>query len=390
MTYSNIKVEQIDERHQVIEDYGEILSRSEMVALLLKNFKNSKYQNNCIYGEINNKKYCIYFKNISYLGTPHPYFKKRIQIGDNFKSIYNENQDKGIQTLLLGIYKYKSTVLFVDFDITRYVTKKSHNSSAHVYTIDLKNGLLFGIFQKEDFNKNVITVFNEKNVNKYLLSKIDDAVDLRLDFVAVLDDFYSGIHKKWNGIDSYKEMLRADFNNALQPEWPGFYHEFKLDEYIKNHSVSHAIQYKQNKKKGEIDLDLYFPQSEAYGDLKAHSNDSGGIQGNDWDTIMNVIENSSVYYIVCNHDTERDINHHNEVTIFWNTQLGKSNLLSYSSKMKHSVELTSYYVLEINQFNKQYLDVFHQGHNSDGSPRNPKISIKTKNIGNFLIHQMNF
>ena len=124
--------------------------------------------------------------------------------------------------------------------------------------------------------------------------------------------------------------------------------------------------------------------------MKAHSNDSTGIQGNDWQTIMDVIEDSSVYYVVCNHNTERDRDHNNEVTIFWNTQLHKEYLLSYASKMKHSVELTSYYVLEINRFNKQYLDVFHQGHNSDGSPRNPKISIKIKNIGNFLIHQMNF
>ena len=185
-------------------------------------------------------------------------------------------------------------------------------------------------------------------------------------------------------------MLDAGFNHALQPEWPGFYHEFKLDQYIKCHKVGHAIQYKQNKKKGEIDLDLYFPQTSAYGDLKAHSNDSTGIQGNDRETIMDVLQNSSVYYIVCNHNTEKDRDHNNEVTTFWNRKLGKSNLLSYANKMKHSVELSSYYVLEINRFNMQYLDVFYQGHNSDGSPRNPKISIKMKNIGNFLIHQMNF
>lgn len=390
MTYSNIKVEQINENYQVIEDYGEILSKSEMVEILLKSFKNAKYENGCIYGEKSGQRYCIYFKNVSYLGTPHPFFKKRIQIGDNFKDIFRDNESKGIKTLLIGVYKYKSIVLFVDFDITRYVTKKSHNSSAHVYTIDLKNGLLFGIFQKEDFNKNIITVFDEANVDKYLLSKIDSSVDLRLDFIAVLDDFYSGIHKRWHGISSYQEMLAARFNHALQPEWPGFYHEFKLDEYINSHDVGHAIQYKQNKKKGEIDLDLYFPQCAAYGDLKAHSNDSAGIQGNDWETIMTVIGTTSVYYVVCNHNTERDRDHNNEVTIFWNTKLGKPDLLSYSNKMKNSVELTSYYILEINRFNKQYLDVFHQGHNSDGSTRHPKISIKTKNIGNFLIHQMNF
>lgn len=390
MIQSNIKVEQITADYQVVEDYGEILSKAEMSRILLSNFPETSYKNGCIYGTRAKKKYCIYFKNISYLGTPHPHFKKRIQIGDNFKDVYRENQRNNIQTLLLGVYKYKDIILFVDFDITRYVAKKSHNSSAHVYTLDLKNGLLLGVFQKEDINKNIITVFNEANVEKYLSSKIEGTTDLRQDFVVILDDFYTRLHKQWHGIASYQEMLNAGFNNALQPEWPGFYHEFKLDQYIKQHNVSHAIQYKQNKRKGEVDLDLYFPQVSAYGDLKAHSNDSTGIQGNDWDTIMDVIQTTSVYYIVCNHNTEKDRDHNNEVTIFWNTQLGKPNLLSYANKMKNSVELTSYYILEINRFNQQYLDVFHQGHNSDGSPRNPKISIKMRNIGNFLIHQMNF
>lgn len=391
MTYSNIKVEQISDNYQVVEDYGEILNKNEVKDILLKYFKNTTYKNGCLYGEKAGEKYCIYFKNISYLGTPHPFFKKRIQIGDNFKEIYKENKNNNIKTLLIGVYKYKSTLLFVDFDTTKYATNKSHNSSAHVYTIDLKNGLLFGIFQKEDIRKNLITVFTPDNVEKYLKSKLVGGVDLRLGFITILDDFYTSLSKRWFGIDAYQEMIDAHFNNAYQPEWPGFYHEYKLDKYIREHSgTSQDIQYKQNKKSGEIDLDLFFPRVSTYGDLKAHSNESTGIQGNDWDTVMRVLETDSIYYIVLNHDTEKDRNYGNEVAIFWNTKLGKENLLSYANKMKHSVTLTSYYVLEINKFNKQYLDVFHQGHNSDGSPRNPKIQIKDKNIGNFLIHKMEF
>lgn len=390
MQLSNIKVEQITSSYAVVEDYGEILTRAEMVDLFEKHFSNIECKNGCMYGWYNDKPYCIYFKNISYLGTPHPYFKKRIQIGDNFKQVFADNQSKGITTLLMGVYKYKETVLFVDFDVTKYATRKSHNSSAHVYTIDLKNGLLFGIFQKEDFNKNIITVFNTDNVTRYLQSKLEKGVDLRLDFIAFLDEFFAHIPKDWHGAKCYTEMHDAGFNNALQPEWPGFYLEYRLQRFIKEQNASHVVKYSQNKRRGEIDLDLYFPQVECYGDLKAHSNDSSGIQGNDWDTIMSVIDTSSIYYIVCNHDTEKDKDHDNEVTVLWNTLLGKSNLLSYAAKMKHSVHLTSYFVLEINRFNKQYLDVFHQGHNSDGSPRAPKITIKKQNISNFLIHQTNF
>ncbi len=390
MTCSNIKVEQIDENQEIVMDYGEILSKKETAEILLNNFPNTEYKDGCLYGEKSGKKFCIYFKNISYLGTPHPLFKKRIQIGDNFKEVYQKNVQQNIQTLLLGVYKYKNTILFVDFDIKQYVVNKSHNSSAHVYTIDLKNGLLFGVFQKEDVRKNLITVFTSDNIEKYLTSKIIGGVDLRLEFIAFLDDFYSNLAKEWNGVACYQEMIDAGFNNALQPEWPGFYHEYKLMEYLANHKECMALQYKQNKKKGEIDLDLYFPQVNTYGDLKAHSNDSGGIQGNDWDTVMSVIENESIYYVVVNHDTERDRNHSNEVTIFWNQQLGKKDLLSYANKMKNSVKLTSYYILEINKRNKEFLDEFKQGHNSDGNPRQKKIQIKKKNLDKFLIHQMEF
>ena len=390
MTCSNLKSEQINENLEIVMDNGEILNKDELVNILLENFPNTEEKDGVLYGEKEGKKYCIYFKNISYLGTPHPFFKKRIQIGDNFKTVFKENTKHGIQTLLLGVYKYKSTLLFVDFDITKYATNKSHNSSAHVYTIDLKNGLLFGVFQKEDVRKNLITVFTPKNVERYLTSKIVGGVDLRLEFIAILDDFYSSLAKDWHGISCYQEMIDAGFNNAYQPEWPGFYHEFKLQEYLKNHPMITALQYKQNKKKGEIDLDLFFPQANTYGDLKAHSNDSTGIQGNDWETVMSVIENESIYYVVVNHDTERDRDHNSEVTEFWNRQLGKKDLQSYANKMKNSVKLTSYYILEINKEIKRFLDEFKHGLNSDGNPRQKKIQIKKKNLDKFLIHQMEF
>ncbi len=390
MYYSHIKVEQINEKFDVVEDYGEILNRKEMIRVFEKYFPLSEHRNGCLYGTYGVNRFCIYFKNISYLGTPHPSFKKRIQIGDTFKDIYAENTRLGIRTLLIGVYQYKSTVLFVDFDVTKYVARKAHHSSAHVYTLDLKNGLLFGIFRKEDTNGNLITVVAPSEVDRFLRSKFDSNVDLRLDFIAILDDFFAGLPKHWHGIAAYREMANAKFNHTGQPEWPGFYLEYKLAEYIKEHGVENTIQYVQKKKKGEIDLDLVFPTSGNYGDLKAHSNDSSGIQGNDRDTVLSVLKNSSIYYVVCNHDTEKDKDHEFEVTTFWNKLHKKDNLMSYSDKMKHSVKLTSYSVLEINRFNSCYLDVFRQGHNSDGSPRAPKISIKKKNINNFLIHQLNF
>ncbi len=57
--------------------------------------------------------------------------------------------------------------------------------------------------------------------------------------------------------------------------------------------------------------------------------------------------------------------------------------------MKNSVQLDNFVVLEINQFNRQYLVDFKQGRNSDGKPRNIKISIKKEDIknDNFAIYR---
>lgn len=390
MRHSNVKVEQINSNYNVIDDYGEILSPSELKRIVSRCFPNIRFDGSVAYGSINDHRYCLYFKNVSYLGIPHPHYKKRIQIGDNFKSIFVENNGKNITTLLLGIYSYKGTIAFVDFDTERYAGAKAHNSSAHVYTIDLLNGIKRGVFQKTDAFGNIITVYNSENVERFLSSKFDNNIDLKYNFIDCLDCFFTDIEKNWNGINCYNEMEAANFPNKNQPEWPGFYLEYRLEKFILENSIQDRIRYSQNKKKDDIDLDLYLSQVECFGDLKAHSNDSNGIQGNDWDTVMKVIEDTSIYYIVCEHDTIKDKDYDFEVTQFWNNKLGKSNLMSYSNRMKNSVVLTGYKILEINKYNKQYLSKFKQGHNSNGDERAPKIMIKSKDVNNFLIHQMNF
>ena len=64
--------------------------------------------------------------------------------------------------------------------------------------------------------------------------------------------------------------------------------------------------------------------------------------------------------------------------------------MSYSEKMKYGVKIKSYYILELNKYNKKYIDEFHQGKNSDGNARNKKIIIKKNNINNFLVHVIEF
>lgn len=390
MKLSNVKVDQIY-HGSVIEDYGEILTHSELQFIIKGLFQNLIVEKNgYLYGKYRDKEYCIYYKNISYLGNPHPKFKKRIQISNEFKSLYDENLIKNITTLLIGVYKYKDNILLCDFDTNTYVKRKAHNSSAHVYTIDLMNGERNGLFEKKDIRGNVITVFNKDNVNNYLDSKLFNEDNTKIEVFDTLDDFFIHMTKEWLGMEAYADMIEHNYRNKYQPEWPGFYLEYKLEEYLIKNNKQDIITFYQNRKKGEVDLDLQFPQLGFFGDLKAHSVTSSGIQGNDYETIMKLLETQSIYYIVANHETEKDSDHNYEVTKFWNTVQNKKDLMSYSNKMKYRVKIKSYYVLELNKYNKQYIDVFNQGKNSDGSPRNPKISISMKNLNNFLVHIIEF
>lgn len=390
MKLGKTKVEQII-FNKVVEDYGEILSPTEISKIIQEYFYgSSKASNNTLNIEYNGSKYAIYFKNISYLGNPHPIYKKRIQIPKEFKNVYSENLKNGVQTLLIGVYKYKSTILFCDFDTTKYIKNKTNNSSAHVYTIDLLNGYRNGIFTKKDKNKNEITVFDTNHVEQFFELKNTNKVISGVEIFNTLDEFFASLKKEWFGIDCYSEMVESGFNNALQPEWPGFYLEYEMEKFIKQSNKKDVVKYSQNKKKGDIDLDLFFPKQGIYGDLKAHNLSTDDIQGNDYETVMDLLNHQSIYYVVCNHNTIKDSDKNYEVTEYWNTLLGKENLRSYGKRMKHSVSLKSYYVLELNKYNKKYIKIYKQGKNSDGKPREPKIMIKDGDINNFLVHIVEF
>ena len=391
MQLSSVKVEQIDSSNNVIVDYSEILLNSEIIKIASEVFDNVEYKDGYLYGRYNKTDFCLYFKNISYLGNPHPIYKKRIQIPGTFKGLYDKNAYKNVKTLLLGIYKYKNNILFCDFDTSTYVNKKMNNSSAHIYTIDLLKGLETGFFQKRDKFGNLLTVFTKEKVKDFYKYKFEHTeIESKIEIVNTFDDFFKSISKNWFGIDCYKDMIQAGYNNKFQSEWVGFYLEYLLDVYIREHHLYDIMQYLQNKKDDEVDLDLYFSKINSYGDLKTHSDSSSGILGNDLETIEKLVKEGKVYYIVCNHATKLDKDYEFEVTKFWNSAQNKDDLLSYSNKMKHDVQLKSYFILEINKFNFKYLNIYNQGKNSNGNERNPKISINNKDIGNFLIHMVEF
>lgn len=436
-------VEQVDGFGNIVIDCDTSISRTDLYERIKKYFpKIHKSCSEMICGEHEGKKYAIRVKNITYLGNPHPIYKKRIQIPDDLRIFYDKAINMGCTPILLGVYTYGTTELFCDFNIDDFICKKAHNSSAHVYTSDMANAVIDGIFQKIDYFGNKITVFRPDVVNAFLddlfenkeenIEQVDipehywgevknTGVDagvmpiqmmreskgrtsnamlqytsgvLSSNIINIFKNFFESEDKVWNGINCYQKMIKAQYKNKYQPEWAGFFLEYEFEKYINENSVTNLITYAQDKSKNGIDLDLYFPTIECYGDLKAHSDHSSGIQGNDWETVFSIIgtdkPNNHIFYIVCEHGTIKDSERNYEVTHYWNQVQGKADLMSYSKRMKNQVILKKMYILDINSSNKDYLSKFKQGINSNGKLRAPKIMIERDNLNKFILFEMNF
>lgn len=382
-----MKTEQVTRHNQVVIDDDVVLSRSELIKFFVSDFEGAKkHDDGYAHFTIGEKEYCAVLYNITYLGIPHPLFKKRVQIKNSIKELFSMNLEKGIRTLLVGVYSYDGRRIYCDFHLDDYIGRKLHNSSAHVYTLDLKRAGEYGLISKTDFNGNHLIVFRD-DCSSLFMEHLRTGISPESETTRVFDKFFMGLDTNWEGISCYTDMMNNGFPDARQAEWPGFYLEFKFNGFLNQHpSYKLLVEYRKDKKQDGIDLDLFMSQIQAYGDLKMHSSHSGGIQGNDIETVRRVIDDSRVWYVVCEHDTTKDRDCGYLVTRFWNTLLNKTDPLSYGEKMKHSVDLIKYYILEINEDNFQYVSEFKQGKNSDGGARQPKVMIKSRDIGNFLIH----
>lgn len=441
MKRGNKKVDQVTKEGLLIEDYDISLTPKEISAVLMKYFTGlveAEGSSPTFYlGEYKGHKYAIRCKNVTYLGNPHPVYKKRIQIADDLFKFYNAAVAMGREPLLLGIYTYGDNTVFVNFGLETYIEKKAHNSSAHIYSSDLSVATEEGYFEKVDFFGNTVKAFRPDVVEVFLdeiFETKDDYLKVSVDEPIEIDDrtvystapvileeqksdarasaqraltyheiltgkivpeiktFFIQEPKRWYGIDCYKKMIAEEYKNKYQPEWVGFFLEYEFEKYLTENDLLGIIQYYQDKTDGGIDLDLYFPPIQSYGDLKAHSEESRGIQGNDWGTVFSIINGrrpeDHIYYIVCEHATEKDELYDYEVTKFWNTSQHKENLLSYHKRMKNNVTLKRVYILDINYSNREYLTMFKQGLNSNGKPRAPKIMIEQDNLKYFVIDEL--
>ena len=134
MKRGKILVEQITKDGIVTEGYDESLSPSEIYDCLAKYFPNlhkSEEDGRFLVGCHKGHTYAIRCKNVTYLGNPHPLYKKRIQISDDLYEFYRFAKSIKASPILMGIYSYRDNVIFVDFKIavrvrnTRKVTNRN-------------------------------------------------------------------------------------------------------------------------------------------------------------------------------------------------------------------------------------------------------------------------
>ena len=397
------KVEQINKAGNIVIDYDQTLSVGQITSLMRSLFDPVL--------KLDEKQYVLYDKlgllvcNVTYLGHPHPTYKKRIQLKTYYLDYLIKNTKNGIKTLYVGIYTYNSTRLFVVFEPSTYAHKKSHNSSAHVFSINLQYAQKVGTFSKIDAFGNKVRVFNTYEFIRYIKTLAGDelADPFGENIMALITkrfgDFKGTIPLVWKGVDCYKQLIASNDHNARQGEWQGWYFEYLFKKYLSENRIN-DISWHADRTDGGVDLDIKFACGDwVYGDLKADQINSG-ILGNSLDTLDVVLRNhnGSVYYVCCLYKSEKDSDHNYVVTSFWNSlrdnpYTSETDLRQrYGKRMKYSVTPVKLCVLKIDAIIYEILrkTPFAQGVNSDGNERKPKLKVNKDMISALSVFVQDF
>ena len=398
------KSEQINSCMQMVLDYDQPLTTIDEKLKALKkalgnNVKVEKYQNtkNVFVYENNGLKHYMIVATLTYLSKPHRQFKKRMQLQTWYKDFYNEHKNNPNETInLIGMYHYDGMEIYCDFNLQDYIGKKMHSSSAHIYTNDLYQAVKNGVFEKIDMNGNKITSIKGIELKNYF-----NGASTKNPVITFFEKFNSSFDfNEWLMADKcIKQMLDAKWYQAKGTEWPGWFLEFRVDEFIQKENCSHIMLYTGNKNKveGMLDFDLFFGTLDFYGDLKASDISKKEAPGNDQkNTLKAISQYGRLWYIVYEHETIKDKDHGNEMAIKRMKLIDPSwkngDHVSYTSRMKHSVNFKRMRIFELNSVNMhEILSNFNQGHNSGPAmaDRLAKFLLDKNNMNNSVIFTYN-
>ena len=389
------KSEQIGADKSIIIDYDQPLTKREDILNVYKKYLGEdcgieKYGSHVVYTYTHNgiKEYFL-TSSITYLSKPHPIFKKRCQLKPWFKTFYGEYKNKpDVKIRIIGIYRYKELVVFVEFDTEDYLKRKCNSSAAHVYSNDIYQAVESGIFEKIDKNKNHITVVSSQKFKPYLTGNVKGNSLLEI-FKKFNKEFP---FDKWISADvAISQMKNANWSKWKETEWAGWYLEFLLDNFLKKEKISEIVYNGDKSKAGRLDFDLHFTNGNFYGDLKCSDIAKKDAPGNDQQNVLEAIsKNEKLWYIIYEHETIKDTERNSEMAIKRMELTGVpyeiGGHISYQSRMKHSVRFKKMKILELNKVNmNEVLSEFHQGRQPSGDARKPKFLINKNNIENYTI-----
>jgi hypothetical protein len=145
------------------------------------------------------------------------------------------------------------------------------------------------------------------------------------------------------------------------------------------------------KRDGELDFDIRFDEEDFYGDLKASDISKDETPANDQKNFIECIYNhEKFWYIIYEHETLKDSSATGYEATKGRNRYIKSvdpsydkDEMSYHKRMKNSVKFVKMSIIELNRVNfREALKDFNQGHQPDGSARNPKFNINKKVLEN--------
>lgn len=344
------------------------------------------------------KVYHLLVRACSYLGNPHPIYKKRVQLplwfNEYARDVANHNPE--IEVRYIGVYHYGDdvhgdNVIFIDFNKQTYLAKKGHNSSAHVYTNDLFQGMTYGVFHKTDYFGNRISVIRQDKFHEYLIGQDVGTVTLFDLFREFNREFPFG---QWiKAVDAIKEMHAGGWHQWRQAEWAGWYLEYRFNRFTVEHDATDKMRYVGNemKRNDDLDFDIRFEDEDFYGDLKASDVNKKETPGNDQHNLIECLyRHDKFWYVIYEHATVKD-----SAATGYDATKGRNRYIksidptydkdemSYHGRMKNAVKFTKMTIIELNRVNyREALKDFNQGHQPDGNARKPKFSINKQVLEN--------
>lgn len=354
--------------------------------------------------------YNMYISNVTYMGNPHPKFKKRMQLSESADKSYLKiiNDPMNI-TLLLGLYVYdENNPIIVAWDSSANQTAGKSKSS-HVYVNDIQLAMINGASQRTDKYKNNVYCYKTENFMHFLnynhvdiehsetfmsyLKKyglefneyyfIDDMVRYLKDDLAKKDYI-------WDGKKSIKEMKDNSYSKWKETEWQGFFFEYLMEKkLLDDREKMKQVLEIPGPKYGKTVFDSFY---NIPWDFKVHSDNSKNVITNDLEAIELAIRDyGKVGFIIISGTPVYEIDH--EFSDWRNELKGglsKNQIENINKNKKHRKLKTEFKpekitVITIDENSIKKHSIVGGFHNPNGNVRRDKLSLDLTKINEEII-----